>query len=167
MNERVEIPRSSVAFEFRLKVFSASFFALAILVTVLIFDLSRSINLSEILDVLFAGIVICVLYLLAIYVLWYQWQGTRYYLSQHALIVKQRTKGFFASYSEEIFTLKTIVSAKIMQSGYAQRYNYGDITVFMGNENTIVVLKDVDNPKNLSERLSSSIGVTTMQSQIK
>lgn len=167
MNERVQIPKSSKAFEFRLKMFTISYFALAIFVAIMIFNLSRSLNFNEFWDLIFTSILICGLYFLFATIMWYQWGGIKYYLTSHALIVKQRVGGMFASYTEEIYTLNTIRSAKISQSGYAQKNGYGDITVYIGNSEKEVVLKDVDRPAELSGKISRSIGVTTYQQHSK
>jgi hypothetical protein len=167
MEHSKQIIRSSKAFEYRLKMFSVSFIALGLLVIVMVFNLFRSINANEILDILFAGIIFCITYLIFVYVLWYQWQGIKYFLTPQSLIVKQKTKGLFSNYVEEIYTLKSITSAKITQSGYAQKNNYGDITLFLTPGDKQVVLKDIDKPDSLSTNLSRSIGITTMQNQEK
>jgi len=165
MDQSKEIQRSPKAFEYRLKMFSLSFVILGLFVVVMIFNLSRFINAHEILDVLFAGIIFCITYLVFASVLWYQWQGIKYFLTPHSLVVKQRTKGLFSNYVEEIYTLKSIRSARITQSGYAVKNNYGDITLFLSPGDHQVILKDIDKPDSLSTNLSRSIGITTMQNQ--
>lgn len=163
--EKIPIPKSQKAFEYRIIVFTASYIVLGLFVTVMIFNLSRALNFNEFMDLLVAGIFLIGIYLLFISTLWYQWQGAKYYLSPHALIIKQRTKGLLPSYSEQIYTLNNIVSAKISKSGYANKHNFGDITLFLNPGNQQVVLSDINAPENLSGKLSSSIGVTTMQQQ--
>ncbi len=165
MDQSKEILRSPKAFEFRIKMFSISFVALGLLVTVMIFNLSRFINANEILDILVTGIIFCLVYLLFASALWYQWQGIKYFITPHSLIVKHKTKGLFSNYVEEIYTLKSIRSARITQSGYAAKNNYGDITLFVSPGEHQVILKDIDKPDSLSINLSRSIGITTMQNQ--
>lgn len=165
MEQSKEIQRSSKAFEYRLKMFSLTYIVLGLFVVIMIFNLSRFINANEILDVIVSGILFCIVYLVFASVLWYQWQGIKYFLTPHSLIVKQRTKGLFSNYVEEIYTLKSIRSARITQSGYAVKNHYGDITLFLSPGEQQVVLKDIDKPDSLSTNLSRSIGITTMQNQ--
>jgi hypothetical protein len=161
--DKTPIPKSQKAFEYKFKVFTIAYGALGLFVTIMIFNLSRSLNIDEFIDLLLATIVLLGLYLIFATSFWYQWQGTKYYITPHALIVKNRTKGLFPSYSEQIYTLNNISSANITKSGYAERNNYGDITLTLQPGNQQVILSDIDNPQTLSSNLSKSIGITTMR----
>ena len=163
MEQRVEIKRNAKAFELRFKLFSAAFIGLSILIIFLTFNFSRTINLDEIIDILFTGIIFCCLYLISASLLWKQWQGIKYYITPNAIIVKRKIKGLFSNYVEEIYTLKNIKSARITQSHYAQKNNFGDIILFILHEDNQVVLQDIDQPQSLSTNISKSIGITTMQ----
>lgn len=167
MTGRVEILRSPKAFELRLLMFSVAYFILSLLVAYLLFILLPNLEADQILDLVFASLVIAGIYALSSGILWSQWKNTKYYISSTSLIIKQKANGLLPIYKEKIYTLDSIKSAEIDQNAFSNSKGYGDVILQIHPTREHIILKDVYHPEQLSEQIGKSIGVLTTQTTPK
>lgn len=153
MNKKVELPKSRSAYTTKIQLFTISFLLLTILSIAVLSIPFRLGGNSFIIGTLIITVVAILLFSLCIIILRSSWGNTHYYISESSVIVE---RGAY-NHTEDIYRFDFVTSVRIKQSYLGKISNYGDIVINMSNTENELIIKDIDEPSGLLDKVHQKL----------
>lgn len=158
MDSKIELPKSKKAITFRVELYTISYILLALIsVAILTVPFRIGDDTFVLGSLIIVGIAIA-LYFASLWMLKANWKNTQYFLTDTAIIIKRGVN----SSTENVYRFDSVVSATIQQSFMGKRGGYGDIILKVPSVEGDVILKDIDQPSGLLEKVHKKLANSTV-----
>lgn len=152
----VEMQRSEKSFRMETRTILIGAFLTALLAAIMVRMFMRFTAEVHLLSGVLIFVGVMFLAWIAILIRSKKWDATHFILGEDALMVT-RMRGLMGMTTQDVYLYESIISARVQQTYFGQKYGYGDIELTIPKLERQIILRDVADPAQQLQILKSQM----------